>query len=190
MVSALQHTLPNTDQQGNPTVTMKGNRLWEMRTLPQFQEFLPEVEDYYGFATKTTTPFVFEWYPTGYPGQKASSEGFKYMKKRGQGAKWTKVKDYDFTVAIFLSEFNDDSNFDDMYECRGGKLEFPTHDFGFNPTRGTMVIYPCRPNFVNAVSPVELGDMNMIRFHIIATEEYEYNMDDFPGGYKEWFAGL
>ena len=189
MVSALKHSLPNTDQRGNPTVTLKGNRLLEMRTLPLLDEHFPQIEEHYGFQTKTTTPFVYEWYPTGYVGQKASCEGYSYTNKRGQGAKWAKNKDYDFTVAVFLNDYNDNEDFDDIYECRGGKLEFPTHDFGFNPTRGTMVVYPCRPNFVNAVSPIELGDLTMIRFHIIAEETFNYDMENYPGGYREWFTG-
>jgi hypothetical protein len=168
---------------------MKGSRLYESRLLPKFEEILPEVENYYGFKTKTTTPFVFEWYPTGYGGEKASCEAYQYSSKRGKSASWTRTKDYDFTVAVFLNDHNMDRNFDERFECRGGKFEFPNHDFGFNPVRGTMVIYPCRPNFVNAVGGVQLGDLNMIRFHIISKDDYEYNSEDYPGGYMEWFSG-
>lgn len=188
MIDRLKHTIPNTDQKGDPTVTYKGNRLSEMRVVPMFKELLPTVEKHFGFETKTLTPFVFEWYPTGFSGAKAACEGYSYSKKRGSGASWQKINDYDFTVVIFLNDYNDDSmGFDDMYEVRGGKLEFKTHEFGFNPQRGTAVIFPARPNFVNAVAPVQLGDLNLIRFNIIAKEEYHYDMDNFPGGYKEWF---
>lgn len=187
IVNRLKHTLPNTDQKGDPTVTLKGNRLSEMRIVPVFKELLPDVEQYYNFQTKTLTPFVFEWYPTGFSGQKATCEGSKFVGKRGQSKAWQKVKDYDFTAVIFLNDYNNDIDFDPYFEARGGKLEFPNHGFGFNPKRGTTVIYPCRPNFVNSIAPVELGDLNIIRFHIIAKEEYDYNMENFPGGYKEWF---
>lgn len=187
MVERLKHTIPNTNQKGDPTVTYKGNRLSEIRVMPIFEELLPEIENYYGFKTKTTTPFVFEWYPTGYSGQKAGCEGSKFTGKRGEKSSWKKIKDYDFTVILFLNDYNDKTDFDPYFEVRGGKLEFPTHGFGFNPQRGTMLVYPCRPNFINAVAPVELGDLNVIRFHIVAKEEYQYNPDNFPGGYKEWF---
>lgn len=190
VVEGLRNTLPNTDQRGNPTLTVKGSRLFESRMLPDFKDLLPDFENYYNVETKTTTPFAFEWYPTGYAGEKAKCDGYQFLGKRGKSAEWIRVKDYDFTVTIFLNDHSDSHNFDERFECRGGKLEFPTHDFGFNPTRGTMVIFPCRPQFINAVGGVQLGDMNMIRFHVITKDDYEYNPEEFKGGYKEWFSGL
>lgn len=188
MVNRLKHTIPNTDQKGDPTVTFKGNILSESRVVPVFNQLLPTIEDYYKFETKTLTPFTFEWYPTGYAGQKATCEGSQLISKRGQSALWHKVSDYDFTVVVFLNDYSDSDMFDERFEVRGGKLEFPTHEFGFNPERGTAVVYPCAPNFVNAVSPVEVGDLNIIRFHIIAKEEYIYDMNQFPGDYTKWFS--
>lgn len=190
MIERLNHTIPNTDQKGNPAVTYKGNRLSEMRVMEVFKEYLPSIESYYGFETKTTTPFVFEWYPTGFLGQKATCEGSKFTGKKSEKTSWKKIKDYDFTAVLFLNDYNGNTDFDINFEVRGGKLEFPTHGFGFNPQRGTMIIYPCRPNFINAIAAVELGDLNMVRFHIIAKEEYEYKSENFPGGYKEWFDNL
>lgn len=187
MIQRLNHTIPNTDQKGDPTLTLKGNRLSEIRIMPRFKQVLPDIEKYYGFETRTMTPFNFEWYPTGYSGAAAKSEAYQMLGKRGKQATWNKVKDYDFTVIVFLNDYNEGTDFDADFEVRGGKLEFPTHDFGFTPVRGTTVIFPTRPQFVHAVSPVEAGDLNLIRFHIIAKEEYNYNMNDFPGGYREWF---
>lgn len=187
MIVRLKHSIPNTDQKGDPTVTYKGNRLSEMRIMPIFDELSPELENHYKFETKTVTPFAFEWFPMGYSGQSAQCESSKITSKRGQQATWSKVKDYDFTAIIFLNEYNGDGFFDERFEVRGGKLEFPTHDFGFNPERGTMIIFPCRPQFVNAISSVEIGNLNLIRFHIIAKKEYVYDITNFPGGYKEWF---
>ena len=188
MVKRLKHNIPNTDQKGDPTVTYKGNRLSESRVTTVFNQMLaPVIEPYFGFEAKTLTPFTFEWYPTGYAGQKAACEGYQLINKRGQTAKWHKIYDYDFTVVVFLNDYSDQHMFDERFEVRGGKLEFPTHDFGFNPERGTAIVYPCRPNFVNAVSPVEVGDLNIIRFHIIAKEEYDYQMEAFPGNYLSWF---
>lgn len=187
MIKRLNHTIPNTDQKGDPTVTFKGNQLSEIRVTPVFETILPEIESHYGFETKTLTPLVFEWYPTGYSGGSAKCDSYQMMGKRGQQISWNRVKDYDFTVVIFLNDINNDVDFDPNFEVRGGKLEFPTHDFGFNPQRGTAVIFPSRPQFVNAVANVEIGDLNLIRFQIVAKEEYQYNPDEFPGGYMEWF---
>jgi hypothetical protein len=188
IITRLKHSFPNLDQLGNPTVSYKGNTLSEFRITTLFREVMPNIEEHYGFQHKTLTPFIFEWYPTGFAGQKAACEGSMPTSKRGESMVWQKVKDYDFTVIIFLNDLNDDTDFDERFEVRGGKLEFPTHDFGFNPRRGTALVYPCNPNFINAVGPVDVGNSNLIRFHIIGTEEYVYNQDDFPGGYMEWFA--
>lgn len=188
MVARLKHTIPNTDQKGDPTVTFKGNRLSESRVSTAFNQFVPTIEDHYGFETKTLTPFTFEWYPTGYSGQKATCEGSQMSSKRGHSSVWHKIYDYDFTVMLFLNDYSDSSQFDERFEVRGGKFEFPTHEFGFNPERGTAIVYPCCPNFVNAVAPVELGDLNVIRFHIIAKKEYNYDMANFPGNYTTWFS--
>lgn len=188
IVHRLKNTSPNSDQLGNPTVTYKGSRLSEMRITTIFNTLLPTIEEYYTFTTKTLSPFIFEWYPSGCTGQKATCEGSILLNKRGESMLWQKVKDYDFSVVVFLNDFSEEQNFDERFEVRGGKLEFPTHDFGFNANRGTTVIYPCRPQFVNAIGPVEAGDLNIIRFNIIATTEYHYDQDNFPGGYMEWFA--
>lgn len=187
MILRLKHTSPNTDQRGNPTVTYKGNRLSEIRIENTFKDVIPELENYYSFNFKTLTSMLFEWYPTGFTGLPASCEAYSMINKRGKSAIWQKIKDYDFTVVIFLNSYNDDQFFDERFEVRGGKLGFPTHDFGFNPERGSAIVFPCRPNFVNAVGPIEVGNLNMVKFHIITKGEYEYNMNDFPGGYKEWF---
>ena len=188
VVTRLKHTIPNTDQKGDPAVTYKGNALSESRIIPIFYQVLPTIEGYYNFNTKTLTPFTFEWYPTGYSGQKAKCEGSKLINKRGKTSSWHKISDYDFTVVVFLNDYSDSNMFDERFEVRGGKLEFPTHEFGFNPERGTAIVYPCCPNFINAVSPVQIGDLNIIRFHIIADEDYVYDMNNFPGNYKTWFS--
>ncbi len=187
MIHRLNHVIPNTDQKGNPTVTYKGNRLSEMRGLQAFTPIVEKIEKYYEFETKTLTPFIFEWYPTGYSGSPAKCDSYHVSGKRAQTLKWSKVKDYDFTVMVFLNDYNDGVDFDERFEVRGGKLEFPTHGFGFNPERGTAIIFPARPNFVHAIAPVELGDLNIIKFHIIAKSEYQYDMANFPGGFREWF---
>lgn len=187
IVSRLKHTVPNSDQLGNPTVTYKGNALSEIRITNVIKELMPEIEKYYAFIEKTLTPFIFEWYPAGFTGQVASCEGSVLLRKKGEGKHWQKVKDYDFSVVIFLNDSNYGQDFDERFEVRGGKLDFPTHDFGFNANRGMALIYPCCSNFINAIGPVSVGNLNLIKFNIIAEEEYQYTPENFPGGYLEWF---
>ena len=188
MVTRLKHTIPNTDQIGNPTVTYKGNKLSEMRLGAAIEQLLPVLEDYYGVDTKTVTPMVFEWYPTGYKTQKSACDGYEIVSKRGKSLLWSKTKDYDFTVVLFLNDYSDSTMFDEDFEVRGGKLQFLTHGFGFNAERGTAIIYPSRPNFANNISPVDAGNLNIAKFHIVCKKEYVYVMDNFPGGYAEWFG--
>jgi hypothetical protein len=93
----------------------------------------------------------------------------------------------DFTGVIFLSDYQEQVPFDDEYEVFGGKLEFYSHKFGFNPQRGTLIIFPSDPHFINATSPIQAGDLFQIRFHITCTQPYLYNPKNFPGNYTTWF---
>ena len=103
---------------------------------------------------------------------------------------WKLVNDYDFTMILFLKDHNESSNFDDMFECYGGKLEFPNHQFGFNPERGTAIIFPSNHYFLNKTNTPTYGDLFQVRLHFICTERFKYNPDNFKGNYLTWFKDL
>lgn len=140
-----------------------------------------ELQQYYNFKYKGTERIIFEQITKGgtIPPHCESAE---YLNR-----KWVKTKVRDFCGVIFLSDYNDKPPFDDEFECYGGKLEFINHQFGFNPTRGTMIVFPSDPRFVNTTSEIFVGCAHQIRFHIAAQTPYLYDPRKFPGSYTNWF---
>jgi len=174
-------TVPDVDFEGNPQPSFRHNKAAEKIVFERFKGLIPTIEDYYRIEYRATEKMFFEWYSEGSSGRPLCDSS-EYINK-----KWIKTKDRDITGIIFLSEFRDTSPFDPDYEVRGGKLEFPQHGFGFNPERGTLVLFPSVPQFINATAPVEAGDLFQIRFHIAAQEPFLYNPLEFPGNYTVWF---
>jgi hypothetical protein len=90
---------------------------------------------------------------------------------------------------LFLSDYQESPSFDSEYEVYGGKLEFPQHAFGFNPRRGTLVLFPSDPHFINVTSDVFVGELFQSRLQLAASTPYFYDSEMFPGNYTQWFAG-
>jgi hypothetical protein len=103
--------------------------------------------------------------------------------------KWERSNNNDFAAILFLNEYNDNPAFDSDFEVYGGQLEFLTHGFSFNPRRGTLIIFPGAPNFINNTATVTVGELNQIRIHFAAHELFVYDMNKFLGNYKVWFKG-
>ena len=182
IIFRLNHTFPDEDKDGNPLKTVRLNPLTEIRILPKLEEILPALESYYNFETYGIQSFDFEWYVEGFKPENAKCKNFTY-----RGNKWIRCSDIDFTGIIFLNDHNDTIPFDSDFEVCGGKLEFFTHQFGFNPNRGQLVFFPECPNFVNTTGPIQAGELTQIRFHIVPKVPYTYNIHNFPGNYKIWF---
>lgn len=177
---------PNYDKHGKVQPVITGNSLAEVRLYPQIvEEVIPVIESHYDVDVKGIKPFSVEWYAAGYDGTKHQRcENSVYL-----NGKWTRSNSNDFTGVIFLNDYRDTSPFDSDYEVYGGKLEFLTHDFGFNPERGTLIIYPGSPNFINTTSTVYAGSLTQIRFHVATHELFVYDQSKFSGSYKTWFKG-
>lgn len=175
---------PDVDSEGNPIRMIRGHEGAEQHIYNKFQYFIPVLEKYYGFEHLGTEPTVFEVYPEGFV-PSVQCENSSWVKK-----KWMRTKDRDFTAVLFLSDYQDKIPFDSDYEVYGGKLEFPQHQFGFNPQRGTLIVYPSDPHFINAIAEVAAGELYIAKFHIAATKPYLYNPAQFPGDYRTWFANL
>lgn len=182
IIDRLDHQFPNYDERGRGVKTIKFNRLSELRILPALEVFLPEFEEYYGYEHKGVTPFTFEWHPEKGVSEPPRCENSEYINKR-----WTRVNNHDFTGIIFLNSHQATVPFDRDYEVRGGTLQFPNHGFSIKPARGTLVIFPGDQHFINYTSPVEVGNLNQIRFHIASKKPYVYNRAAFPGDYTTWF---
>lgn len=175
---------PNYDKDGNVLPVYSGNKLAEMRIAPKiFEEIVPDIENHYGVDVKGIKSFLIEWYATNFNGSpQPRCENSLYI-----NGKWGRCNDHDFTGVIFLNDYQDSTPFDSDFEVYGGKLEFPTHEFSFNPQRGRLVIFPGAPNFINATSKISAGELTQIRFHIATHDLFVYNMNEFPGNYKTWF---
>jgi hypothetical protein len=178
------NTFPNLDKHNKVQPLYSRNGLAETRILPQVKaEVIPRVEEYYDVEVKGITPFMMEWYAAGYEGtNKPRCENSIYL-----NGKWQRSNNNDFTAVIFLNDYNDETPFDDEYEVFGGQLEFITHGFSFNPQRGTLIIFPGAPNFINNTAEVKAGELTQIRFHIATHELFVYDMEKFKGNFETWF---
>lgn len=178
------NTFPNIDKYNKVQPLFSGNALAENRILPQVTEIVvPAIEEHYNVDVRGVTPFTMEWYASGY-------EGLNHPRCENSiwnNGKWNRSNDNDFTGVIFLNDFNDEPPFDDEYEVFGGQLEFITHQFGFNPQRGTLIIFPGCPNFINNTAKIQAGELTQIRFHIATHDLFVYDMNKFKGSFETWF---
>ena len=104
---------------------------------------------------------------------------------------WYRNKDIDFVTVIFLKDhllLNE--AIDTSFEVVGGKLEFPTFKFGFSPERGTCITYPAVPNFMNCISQIEIGQLDLLRIFHRSDTMFAYEPKEYPGDMKSWFAHL
>lgn len=185
MVDKLECIQPDTDKDGHPIKLIKYNEHYETVVFEKFSTLIPYIEKHYeGYFHNGTEQMFFEWYPQETVSE-CVSENSNYINH-----KWARVRNRDLSCVVFLSDYQDKVPFDSFYEVYGGKLEFPQHHFGFNPERGTLIIYPSVPHFINAVSPIECGDLYLIKWHLAGKMPYLYNPLEFPGDYKTWFKGL
>lgn len=183
IINRLNNLVPNTDENNNPILTIKSNRLTEMRVFPLIEEIIPDLEQYYGFTYEGTLPFDIEWYPENYRSAAAHCDNSSLVK-----GTWYRTNEKDFVGVIFLNDHRDIPPFDPDFEVVGGKLAFPTHNFSFIPKRGQLVIFPGEQHFVNATQDVLFGNLHQIKFYISAEDDYVYDPTKFPGNYQQWFA--
>jgi hypothetical protein len=184
IVDNLGYYEPDVDKEGNPIKMMRNHEESEKIVYGKFQPLIADLEKYYDFEHRGTELVTFEFLAEGVKPE-AISDNSKWVNK-----KWVRTKDRDFSAVLFLSDYQDDLPFDSDYEVYGGKLEFLQHKFGFNPERGTLIVYPSSPHFINAISEIVAGDLFLARFYVAATIPYLYQPADFPGNYLSWFSDL
>lgn len=187
IVDGLSFIEPNLSKEDEPMLTIKNNEKFEKIIFHYIQKEMSNIEAYYpGFVYKGMKPVEFKWYPMGYMSQESIvCENSTFIEKKKV---WLRNRDRDLTCVVFLSDFNSSVPFDSAYEVYGGKYEFSQYNFGLNAQRGTLVIYPSGPNFLNAVAPVEYGDLFLAKFHLAGKLPYVYQPSEFPGKVSDWFA--
>jgi hypothetical protein len=184
LIDLCDYNVPDQDKDGNWIKTVKTSETAEGIIYERLLLLLPELQAYYQFLYKGTERVSFEWFPQDSQGI-AASENSEFLR-----GKWLKTRARDFTGVLFLSEYQDTPPFEEEFEVYGGKLEFPQHKFGFNPKRGTLVLFPSDPHFINITSGVFAGDLYQARLQIAAQTPYIYNPQKFPGNYTTWFRSL
>lgn len=182
IVDQLNVTTPDTDVEGKPLPMQRWDDLCEDLVFERLEKIIPDIASYYNIDYAGTERMLFEWYPPECEGSELQCENSAYLKK-----KWLRMKNRDVTGMLFLSSYQAKVPFDNEFEVFGGKLQFPQHQFSFNPERGTLVLYPSGPHFINATSAIYAGDLFQVRIHIAAKQPYLYNPKEFPGDYREWF---
>jgi hypothetical protein len=163
---------------------MRAHEKSEHLVYTRVQELIPKIEQHYDYVHRGTESVMFEYYSEGTTAL-PHCENSNWVRKS-----WVRTRDRDITCLVFLNTYQGQVPFDNDYEVYGGKVEFPQHGFGFNPERGTMIVYPSGPHFINATSDIIAGELITARFHFAATMPYLYNPAKFPGDFRSWFSGL
>lgn len=184
IVDELGFYTPDKNTEGKPIKMFRHNDKSEELIFDRLDPKINEMMDYYQADYKGTEKMIFEYLAEGTVTEPIC-ENSNYLKK-----KWVRTYDRDFTCVLFLCNYNDSPQFDSEYEVYGGKLEFPQHGFGFNPERGTLIMYPSGPHFINANAAVEAGDLLQVRIHMACKLPYLYQPGDFPGDFTNWFKHL
>ena len=101
--------------------------------------------------------------------------------------KWVRYNANDLTCVLFLTDYQTNVPFDSNFEVYGGKLEFPQWGFGFNPQRGTLIVFPSDPHFINVTTKIQHGKLLQIRAHLTTATPFFYNSKQYSGSFKDWF---
>lgn len=181
MIDNLDMYEPDTSSEDKPIMSSCFHEANEEIIFTALQDIKPAIEEHFGVKYRGTERARFEWYPQDSTGHEVRCENSAYLRKS-----WVRTQVRDLTCVLFLCDYQDRVPFDSEYEVYGGKLEFPQHRFGFNPQRGTMIVFPSDPHFLNAISDIIYGDLFVARFHIATEDMFVYQPKEFPGDYTTW----
>jgi hypothetical protein len=181
IVSNIDVRAPDTFAEGDPKHEEYFDEEYDEIIAHQLSNIMPSIENHFNFECKTVNPITIEHCGVG-SHVPVHAEGYELIEKQ-----FVKTKPWDFTAVLFLTSHIDEPPIDEGYECHGGKLEFLNHKFGFNPTAGTLIVFPTDPRFTNATGFVKIGDLFQIRIQISSATMYLYNPKLFPGDFTKWF---
>lgn len=181
IIDHLNVTVTDTDQEGNPVPMRRKSDFAQEMIFEKLQPLIPQIENHYNIEYKGTEVMVFEWHDEGCLQGAPICENSHYTK-----GKWMRTRNRDISGILFLSEHREQPPFDEEFEVFGGKLQFPNHQFSFNPQRGTLILYPSGPHFINVTSTVHAGSLFQVRINIAAEGMFMYDPKNFPGDYTVW----
>jgi hypothetical protein len=183
---------PNTNPDGKPIKLeriIKSNEGQEI-ILNKLYSHIGNIERQFDCVYRGIEPVSIIHYPENDKthAEAPYCENAKFFRK-----KWIKSKDVDLTGVIWLKEYNETAPLDPRFEICGSKLEFPAYNFSLTPQRGTMVLYPAGPHFVNSISPVVIGDAYQIKINISITAQngglWIYDPKNFAVGNEGFLLG-
>lgn len=190
IIDDIQIKEPDRDVEGDPRKLERSVLKWEQVIIEKFRPLIPEIESRYDCVYRGLNQPVFQYFPENpkVPAEPAGCENAKYVRKR-----WVTCKDVDLVGFIWLKDFNSNIPLDARFEVYGGKMEFPVYDFSLVPQRGTLVLFPAGPHFINTISPIMLGELYQVKLNVsIKTKDeshWLYQPEKFPGNYQTWFEG-
>lgn len=178
---------PTLDQDGMPTAMGRHHTAIGQELFDLFKPHIPDVCEHYGIQYRGTEEFIFQQFPVtnGKPAEEPHCENAVYKRKR-----WIRINDRDLTGIIWLKDFNDQPPFDMSKHVYGGKLEFPVYNFGFQPQIGTCVIFPSSERFIQLTSSIQVGELQLAKFHVAGEGVWLYDPANFPGDFRTWFADI
>lgn len=190
IIDCLEFKIPDTQGESGvvPVPQTISNQLCQQIIINQItnSDLIEKLETHYtGFQFKGSTKFDFTQLDAGCQGIEPHGENCTFI-----NGKWAQVKPYDLTCYISLNESNSKPPFDDQYEVYGGKYQFINHAFGFMPERGTLIVHPSSPHFVNAHGEVKYGALTFVKFHLVSQTPMLYQPSEYPGNHTTWFRGL
>jgi hypothetical protein len=181
------YVTPQFTDDGVPMAIERHSDSLEDIIFSKFKPLIPDLESHYkGFSYRGTEHLVFQQFPaTGKTAEDPHCENAVFKRK-----KWIRVKDRDLTGVLWLKDYKDSPPFNVETEVYGGKLEFPVYNFGFQPQKGTLVIYPANERFISLTAPILVGELQAVRFHICGEGMWLYDPVDYPGDFRTWFSNI
>lgn len=183
---------PLISQDGMPEASERYCVPLEDKIFSKIVPLVPQIENHFGIKYRGTEHLVFQQFPvSSKPAEPPHCENAVFKRK-----KWIKVKDRDLTAIIWLKDYQDTPPFNQATQVLGGKLEFPVYNFGLQPQKGTMVVYPSNERFISLTSAVLVGELQCIRIHMAGgTGEdgqgvWLYQPENFPGDFRTWFSDV
>lgn len=174
---------PNIGQDGYPKKMVLSNVLNSMRLANAFEPYIESLENHFEFEYKGIHDISFEWFPEQCKASPPKSDG---VVKTREG-EWKRYREIDFTGLLWLNDLNEQSPFDPEFEVFGGKLEFPTFDISFNPSRGTLIVFPVASNFIYTVSNIKAGSLTQAKFVIRSEVPYTFDRTKFDCDIRSHF---
>ena len=175
---------PIKDDEGRPQAIERYHTESEQLIFEKFQPLIPDLEAHFGIKYRGTEHLVFQQFPVtmGSQAEPPHCENAVYKRKR-----WIRTKDRDLTGILWLKNYREIPPFNMQQDVLGGKLEFPVYNFGFQPQRGTLLVYPACERFISLTTPILVGELQCVKFHICAEGIWIYDPEDFPGDFRTWF---